>query len=461
MRYLYSVSFWSTITLYNIACLQGGFCFYGADSKPPRIRGTSPFAKRRDGTTQPVANNYVPETNQTSFNAIEQFGDTKPTLGVTAQGGDYKTGLGYYGKSKWKCQMVNYCWRPFYPSITDVKNNENLPAGQREEDMSHFFNIAKYWSIIEILDTTSPLLPRWTLTATTEQARDPDGNQPGFAVGGKAKHFVSMDHLYEIKLVDEFFLHLIADFGVSCDLLKGFFDQPGINGHDSRLTDFYSNLPTYANPEFVGMDDRINQAKAKIWENSGANSNNSPMKLNNGPGDAAIDNNKDALAEFAISLSLINDYRVRPLFHMTNARFHTRLTAINLAWGNAYRAWMINKIYQRNIVLQQVASRVINSIPTSPTDPRAAQYPVQRPRWSSFMSSLLATYPVADMTIPSVPQWAVVAEATGTVANLNTPTGAHHVIRAESSAQGSLEKAEILGSRIQTLQFPTITAAPT
>lgn len=161
--------------------------------------------------------------------------------------------------------------------------------------MRPFFNIAKYWVLADRYPTESPLCPRWQLTVSTQDASYPNGDRPGFAVGGSAKNFVSTNHLYEIKLLDTFFLYLIDEQGLGCDDIQQVFDQQGIEG--TRLTDLYSNLPKYPNPEFVGMDYRINQAKTFIWRNSGFNNDDSPIKIQKGPGKSDVNSNKIQLAK--------------------------------------------------------------------------------------------------------------------------------------------------------------------
>ena len=323
--------------------------------------------------------------------------------------------------------------------------------------MQQFFQIAKYWTITEIFNTILPHLPGWELTASTVEAQIPSGNGPGYSVGGQVQYFVTMDHLYEIQILDQFFLHLVADLGVSYQTLQQAFDVPGVTG--TILTEFYDNLATYQNPEIVGMDDRINQMKAKIWQSTGPNNMHSPLNINRGPFIWTIDQNKDQLALFAITLALMNDDRVKPIFHMTNKRIHQALTNINQDWADAYKSWLITKINQRSADIQNAAQRVINLIPTSPAHPHAARFPQEVSRWSAFMSSLLATYPVASMTIPSV-ACDTVAEATGVFANVSIATDTSRPLKAGGSTHDVFRKVRLRGHGIQTRQYPTITAAP-
>lgn len=376
---------------------------------------------------------------------------------VKRAGGDYRTGLGHDTKGNSRCQMISFCYTPYYPSVEDVKRNEILPA-QQQGEMRPFFNIAKYWTIADRYPTESTRCPRWQLTVSTQDARYPDGDMPGFAVGGRAKYFVSTDHLYEIKLLDTFFLYLIDKKGLSCDDIQQVFDQQGIEG--TRLTDLYSNLPKYSNPEFVGMDDRVNQAKALIWRTSGFNNNNSPIRFQKGPGKSAVDSNKDQLAIFAIALQLLNDYRVRMIFEITNRRIYQAFAAIGQQWANHYQTWMTDKIMNQNQVLQSAANRVSASIPTAALHPRAPEFPDEIPRWSSFMSSLLATYPIASMTLPAVHNFNLV-EPTGLEANVSTPMVTSKSFPPLETAKIVSGDKERLGDSTQPLEGPSITGAAT
>lgn len=115
------------------------------------------------------------------------------------------------------------------------------------------------------------------------------------------------------------------------------------------------------------------------------------------------------LAQFAIALQLLNNDGVRTFFEGTNARIYQAFAAIGPEWASAYKTWMINKITVQNTGLQAAAQQVISAIPTAAGDPRAAGQEQRLLQWSAYMCSLLATYPVAGITIRAVQNWPLFA----------------------------------------------------
>lgn len=355
-----------------------------------------------------------------------------PRLGT---GGNIKTGLAHMGrKGKFLCEVTPYISRPEYPSPKEVTDNENLPEVQKVPEMRPFFDEAKYWAIASRNPPTSSFGPWWSRGfLTSEEVGKPDGDMPGFAIGGSSKPSVNIDHVYECQLLDMFFLEMIQERKTNCARIEAVFDVPHPE-LGTKLNALFNNLPKYATPEFVGMDSQINAAKALIWRLN-IDNNDAPIQFKRGGG-AAADDNKGNLGMFAIALQAQNDPRFRALFEMTNGRIYRAFADIDPQWAAMYKAWMTARIPRQNLGLQRAARRVISAIPTNTADPAAAGHQDKVPRWSSYMASLLHDFPLAAMTLPAVQNWPLLAVATAAAANVSVPTVTSGLLAAAATTMG-------------------------
>lgn len=133
------------------------------------------------------------------------------TLFFKRAGGNFREGLAHSGsKGKAACKMTNYCFKPYYPGPGEVEKYETKPKAEQAE-LAPLIEQAKYWAIMDRHLDGTLILPSWVLQATTQQAQNPDGEEPGFAIGGSSKYYVTIDHVYEIKSLDTFFAEKIKE----------------------------------------------------------------------------------------------------------------------------------------------------------------------------------------------------------------------------------------------------------
>ena len=75
---------------------------------------------------------------------------------------------------------------------------------------------------------------------------------------------LSLQNIDEISILDEFFTAQVQSGATSCEQITALFDvQDAANG-GTRLNTIFAQLPSYINPDFVGMDKSLNGLKGSV-----------------------------------------------------------------------------------------------------------------------------------------------------------------------------------------------------
>lgn len=176
---------------------------------------------------------------------------------------------------------------------------------------------------------------------------------------------VNVDHVYELSILKQFFSSRIT--AANCVDFKKFFDvpdggSPQVPG-DTRLQTIWRQLPSNTNPDFAGMDAKINAVKAQAFSNAFSNPTGSEKSLS-------------YLYELALAFKLTNDPLVSPLFQKTNNRIYAALlgmdAVINAAncgstttpviigdWAASYKTWITDLLTSAGTNVNAKVSQVL------------------------------------------------------------------------------------------------------
>ena len=159
------------------------------------------------------------------------------------------------------CQVSTYTKAGGYPGGFEVTNVEK-PGAPTPPSMVPFFATASYWYIPSqtacvptIAKVDSGTLPELGL-----------GVGSNIAAGRGPRKFVNIDHVYELKLLDNFFETQLAT-AVSCKDIQNLFDKQDMtqtNPDLTRLNSIFAQLPSYVNADFIGMDAGLNAVKGVV-----------------------------------------------------------------------------------------------------------------------------------------------------------------------------------------------------
>ncbi len=70
-------------------------------------------------------------------------------------------------------------------------------------------------------------------------------------------------------MLDEFFAaQITAGIGITCDDVTTLFDVPDVGRVGTRLNTIFAQLPSYDNPDFLGMDAALNRLKGYVSHSS-------------------------------------------------------------------------------------------------------------------------------------------------------------------------------------------------
>lgn len=281
--------------------------------------------------------------------------------------------------------------------------------------------------------------PSWSLKETADIiSTDPAINPQGWTIGGSGDYATNIDHLYEVQLLNMFFYARMiqapgSQYSISCDDIQKVFDevddrtQPELG---TRLNVTFNKLASYANPEFLGMSELLNTKKSKFFGfkvKTDLKKGDAPIQVTKDP-----DNTNRQLAQFALTLSILNDPPVWSLFETTNTRIYQQFQRVDqlieyrannncadkfldpagelLAanWADSYQSWMNNKITTINVALQIVAKKAVASIPTE-NSPKFQVLPAQVANiaaiWAPRLANLLGAFPVEKMKLPALTEW--------------------------------------------------------
>ena len=75
---------------------------------------------------------------------------------------------------------------------------------------------------------------------------------------------MNIDHFYEVSLLDDIFGAQVAS-GFSCGDITTLFDMVDGATGGTRLNTTFAQSPSYANPDFLGMDSKLSVLKDALW----------------------------------------------------------------------------------------------------------------------------------------------------------------------------------------------------
>ena len=111
------------------------------------------------------------------------------------------------------CTVATYAKKPSYPAPRNLVKNEKKPA----RELTAFFATATYWAIPT--PATCNGVPGWTYMGTSQIG---DLTLPHM-FGGNVNPYVSVDHVYEVSLLQQFFTDQVAG-GFTCSDITTLFD---------------------------------------------------------------------------------------------------------------------------------------------------------------------------------------------------------------------------------------------
>lgn len=341
-------------------------------------------------------------------------------------GGETKTLL-RRGDGTAPCQVLPYTMRPPYPGPSEVVQWENAPNAN--VTMAPFYRTATYWAIPTDEPNHGGLGWEYRDTPAVRLPRVPGA--PVWQVGGNRRgnrKIVNIDHVYEVSLLDEFFASRITP-SFDCTDISRLFDVYDYTHYPdrvgTRLNTIYSQLASYSNPDFLGMDGGLNDLKGNLWNPPSGQ----PGKLQGMP-QVLTKNGEDylqGLAAITVVMDMVNDPVIRRLFNSTNERIFKAFAGIDevvrqaarscpyrdhnnrpmsATWASAYSEWISTKISGQNSLIVTTAGQYSMSVPTVAA---AHALPADRSRtesWSTWMSNYNNKYDdINSLTFPAPTTW--------------------------------------------------------
>ncbi|KGO38509.1 hypothetical protein PEXP_055870 [Penicillium expansum] len=142
-------------------------------------------------------------------------------------------------------------------------------------------------------------------TLTSQTCYDQDKKKYA-AMGASKSPFVQTEHVYELQTMPAFLTYLIDKNLISCeDMKKTFFPSDGKN----LGKELFNQLPSFTNPDFVVLDNSVNDWKGKIFNG----------KLKGGKGTAA---RLKEIYNVAMAFDYMRIEDVYTKFQTTNARIY-------------------------------------------------------------------------------------------------------------------------------------------
>ncbi|TAQ83382.1 hypothetical protein B7494_g8295 [Chlorociboria aeruginascens] len=216
-------------------------------------------------------------------------------------------------------------------------------------------------------DGHNTILPIWFLSRGIGIIElPPAGIEVGGIIRSRTNPTVNVDHVYELSILKQYFSSRIT--AANCAAFKAIFDvpdqgNPQVTG-DTRLQTIWRQLPSNTNPDFAGMDAKINAVKAQAFSNAFSNP-------------AGSDDSLGYLYQLALGIKITNDPRVSPLFKNTNNRIYAALLGmdalINAAnncgsgpaiiqgdWASSYETWITNLLTTAGNQVNKQVSIILN-----------------------------------------------------------------------------------------------------
>ncbi|KAH9207210.1 hypothetical protein DL95DRAFT_468865 [Leptodontidium sp. 2 PMI_412] len=201
---------------------------------------------------------------------------------------------------------------------------EALPSGNPGRNEA-LFQTAKWW-LVGRQDCGA--LPSFTSVGT--QALPTAGsNGVPVAVGGRISPLVNVDHVWEMKFLNDFLGSQLSSSSFDCDDLNAVFmanDQarPTSATPQPRLQTIFDQLPGNQFPDFAGMLASTNNIKGTIFTPGGLKALKPKNSLLNTQTAALF-----TLQDIFIAFSMCNDPDVAQLFRNTNTRMFEAFQGID------------------------------------------------------------------------------------------------------------------------------------
>ena len=123
-----------------------------------------------------------------------------------------------------QCSVASYTKKPSYPAPRNVVKNERKPA----RELTAFFATATYWAIPTPAACNG--VPGWTYMNTSHIGV----LTPPYMFGGNVNPYVSVDHVYEVSLLQQFLTDQVAG-GFTCSDITTLFDVVDNSTTGTRL----------------------------------------------------------------------------------------------------------------------------------------------------------------------------------------------------------------------------------
>lgn len=322
------------------------------------------------------------------------------------------------------------------------EGNPNPPAS-----MTGWYSSAKFWAVPSDTPKGSCEAPSWNLIdSTTVLSKDTAINPVGWHIGGNDAYSVNIDHVFEVQLLNIFFYTRLmqqstTQYYISCDDIQKVFDQVDDNSQPelgTRLNVTFNKLASYENPELLGISGLLNTKKAGFFQYKFV------QNPNNGQCPIRLAKNLDPvytttqLAQFALTLNILQNKAVWSLFEITNSRIYQQFQRVDqliqyradsdcadkflnaegqplaATWADSYSSWMTDKISAINTGLQIVATKALDAVPTENSNKFKAAKLLDEEiesTWVPWLATFTSAWPIAEMTLPDVTEWPIATPA--------------------------------------------------
>ncbi|MCJ1449500.1 MAG: hypothetical protein MMC23_010020 [Stictis urceolatum] len=255
---------------------------------------------------------------------------------------------------------------PAYPGANDLEGHN--PAGA-------------VWWYVPTTSASAGGCPTLTMTQFPDAAAltaapvmtGTGGSGGTYKLGGIQTPLVNVDHVYELKFFKNFVDSLVDGGQITCTDFNDFFmaEDLSIGNGVPRFQALYNAVPGNDNPDFCGMDSRINAVKGWLFNN----------KLTGLPNTKKLsdDNKIQLLNEIAAAVDVTNNADIAALLQKTNTRVYEAWRGIdnlvaaqaacnapapkpsnspNAGWADVYSSYMTSLFSTQNVQI----SRQLNSM---------------------------------------------------------------------------------------------------
>ncbi|KAH8598187.1 hypothetical protein B0O99DRAFT_56259 [Bisporella sp. PMI_857] len=218
------------------------------------------------------------------------------------------------------CTIATRVVQPTYPGPGAITRMEALPTGDPGRNEA-LFQTAKYWFIGR---QDCGALPTYTSVGSNALPTAGSNGDP-VGIGGKTKSEASVDHVWELKFLNDFIESQLSSTSFDCDDLNTVFmsndaSRPAGATTQSRLQTIFDQLPGNGFPDLAGMLQSTNNIKGTVFTPGGLR-RLSPRNALLSEAEAALFTLQDISNVFAIC----NDPAVSQLFSNTNRRIFEAL----------------------------------------------------------------------------------------------------------------------------------------